>query len=100
QYKIGIIPHKLIEGTKYTIPNKLYDYINSNLIVLSTNNDALTYEIDRLGVGEVYRNSENFIETLEHLDYNSHIYNQKINEAKKICKWELQENIIMEMFNK
>ena len=43
-YKFGIIPHKRNKITDNTIPNKIYDYFNCELFVISSNNPAIISE--------------------------------------------------------
>lgn len=97
KYEIGVIPHKLIPGTEYTIPNKLYDYIHSGLLVLSTSNSALAQEINYLGVGEVYSSEDEFFKKLNLLFNCKSDYQKNLENAKNECKWEMQENMILEM---
>lgn len=54
KYQFGLIPHHRHEGTDYTEPNKIYDYIHAGIPVISSNNPSLTEFMELYNVGEVY----------------------------------------------
>ncbi|WP_373446117.1 glycosyltransferase [Salinicoccus bachuensis] len=94
KYDIGIIPHKLILGTEYTVPNKLYDYIHSEVPILATKNKAMTREIQNLGVGRTYNNKKTFYHELYYLINNKDKYLNHICQVKHECVWEKQNDVI------
>ena len=99
-YSVGVIPHKIFEGTHYTVPNKLYDYIHSNTLVLASNNYALAKEIKSLGVGEIYFSRGDFLKKLDYLIGNPPELLNKLQLAKDKCIWEEQQNVIMEVLKR
>lgn len=53
-YKIGLVPHTRSGATDYTIPNKIYDYMQIGLPVLASNNPSLENIIKKYKFGETY----------------------------------------------
>ncbi|WP_017548151.1 glycosyltransferase [Salinicoccus carnicancri] len=98
-YDIGVIPHKLIEGTRYTIPNKLYDYVHAGLVVLSSNNQALAQEVNKLELGEIYSDSLKIIESLNSIEDNYEDLRKKVLKAKNSCFWDKDFNKLLEVLN-
>lgn len=58
RYQIGLIPHHRNEITDYTIPNKLYDYVDRGLEFLASDNPAVVAEVKRLNRGITYRGED------------------------------------------
>ncbi|RAZ80714.1 hypothetical protein [Planococcus halotolerans] len=48
EYQIGIIPHARNEVTDFTIPNKIYDYWENNMLIISSDNPSIVGELNEL----------------------------------------------------
>lgn len=93
-YKIGLVPHTRSAATDYTIPNKIYDYMQIGLPVLASNNPSLENIIKKYKFGELYlgENQESFAEkVIELISKNTRVYSENgINGIKNKLNWEKQ----------
>lgn len=69
KYKYGIVPHCRNKATDYTIPNKLYDYLQLGMSVITSDNPSLVefcnkHEVTRYYKGEDYKSLANEIMTI------------------------------------
>lgn len=54
RHKVGLVPHCRNNATDYTIPNKIYDYMQIGLPILCSDNPSLENLLNRYKVGETY----------------------------------------------
>lgn len=54
RYKFGLVPHCRNRATDYTIPNKLYDYLQQGMYVITSDNPSMKIFSDELGVTSSY----------------------------------------------
>lgn len=54
KHKVGLVPHCRNDATDYTIPNKIYDYMQIGLPILCSDNPSLKNLITKYKVGEIY----------------------------------------------
>lgn len=93
KYKIGIIPHCRNKAVDFTIPNKIFDYIQNGLAILSSDNPALCELVEKYDLGLVYK-GEDYIDCAIKMRkllniYNENDYNSKgINIIKKELNWD------------
>ncbi|NKF08506.1 hypothetical protein J1C67_09585 [Clostridium gasigenes] len=64
RYKCGLVPHCRSLATDYTIPNKLYDYLQLGMKVITSDNPSLIRFSDELNVTSYY-NADNYITLYE-----------------------------------
>jgi glycosyltransferase involved in cell wall biosynthesis len=66
-YRVGLIPHVRSQVTDFTVPNKLYDYVDRGLEVVASDNPAIVDEVRRLGRGDLYSggNAQSLARTLQ-----------------------------------
>ncbi len=58
EYRVGIIPHCRNPVTDFTVPNKLYDYVDRGLEIVASDNPAIVSEVARMGAGRLYRGGD------------------------------------------
>lgn len=54
KYRCGLVPHCRNKSTDYTIPNKLYDYLQQGIHVITSDNPSLKKFCDELNVTKYY----------------------------------------------
>lgn len=54
QHKVGLVPHCRNNATDYTIPNKIYDYMQIGLPILCSDNPSLRNLLNKYKVGQTY----------------------------------------------
>ncbi|MBC2850935.1 glycosyltransferase [Cetobacterium sp. 8H] len=94
EHKIGLVPHCRNSATDYTIPNKIYDYMQIGLPILCSDNPSLKNLIEKYGVGEVYKgnSNENCMQLINKmLEKNLSEYSENGKAAiKKSLNWKYQ----------
>jgi glycosyltransferase involved in cell wall biosynthesis len=90
EYSMGLIPHFRSIATDYTEPNKLYDYIYSNIPVLSSDNPTLVDSIYRYRIGETYSpgDTESLYNAVIKILKNRELYVNNIKKIKGTLYWE------------
>lgn len=93
-YSIGLVPHCRNFATDFTIPNKIYDYIASDLYILASNNPSLERLLEFWSVGTVYKggNAYDFATTLMKLGNIVETQSADIQEINSSLNWEFQIN--------
>lgn len=54
KYKCGLVPHCRDNSTDYTIPNKLYDYLQQGMNVITSDNPSMKKFSEKLKITEYY----------------------------------------------
>lgn len=54
KHKVGLVPHCRNNATDYTIPNKIYDYMQIGLPILCSDNPSLENLLNKYRVGQTY----------------------------------------------
>lgn len=93
-HKIGIVPHCRNEATDYTIPNKIYDYMEVGLPILASDNPSLKSLINKYEVGETYEGNavESCAEKIKKM-LQGNLENYSLNGKKAInneLNWDIQ----------
>jgi|GEM_PF-5028862 len=57
-YRVGVIPHRRNDICDYTVPNKLYDYLDRGLTVLASDNPSNVSELEGEPGGFLYRGED------------------------------------------
>lgn len=97
-YSIGLVPHCRNFATDFTIPNKIYDYIASDIYILASNNPSLERLLEFWSVGSVYEggNARDFANTLLKLCTIIETKSADIQEINHSLNWEFQINGLIE----
>lgn len=97
-YSFGIIPHKNINTVKYTLPNKLYDYIQAKIPLLVKDVPILTEYVNSLHAGLSYKNSADLQKKLQTLSINDYLgFEESLDRAKFNLFW---DNIAKSLFER
>ncbi|MFR6018297.1 MAG: hypothetical protein ACLUG9_12175 [Paraclostridium sordellii] len=92
KYKCGLVPHCRNKATDYTIPNKLYDYLQQGMNVLTSDNPSLIKFADELNITQYYKggNYKSLSKVMINLVNRQHnIDNKKGKEIiNKFLNWE------------
>jgi hypothetical protein len=97
EYSIGLVPHCRNDATDYTIPNKIYDYINSDLFILASDNSSLKRLLDFWSVGATYQgeNAKDFANTIINIRAKVSQSSANINKINRELNWEHQVKGLM-----
>jgi len=89
KYTAGVIPHYRGSGTDYTEPNKLYDYVHSQIPVIVSDNPSLVETVNKYRVGEVFQaqNVTDFTNKVIKVYKNKDIYKINCNKYRKELVW-------------
>lgn len=80
KYCFGLVPHRNINTVKYTLPNKIYDYIQSELPVITSNVEILNKFICKRKIGFSYNDENDLVVKLNNIsldEYKTFLYNIK-----------------------
>jgi len=112
-----IIPEKIIAITKqanlgisleenlglnyrYSLPNKIFDYVQSNIPVLASDLPIINLLFEEFKIGEILtsRSPENVAITVKEIVANKHIYQEALKHAAKKYNWENESNKILKIY--
>lgn len=101
-YSLGIIPHKNIDTVKYTLPNKLYDYIHAKIPILVKDVPVLTEYVNSLHVGLSYKSSADLQKKLQSLSIDDYLdFEESLYKARSTLFWEdVAESLFERLFRK
>jgi glycosyltransferase involved in cell wall biosynthesis len=87
-YKIGVVPHCRNKATDFTIPNKIFDYMQHGLPVLASDNPSLKGIIERYNVGVCYKGGDylDCSKKIEEMFNNHYKYKLYSSNGKKAIK--------------
>ena len=83
-YKIGVVPHCRNKATDFTIPNKIFDYMQHGLPVLASDNPSLKRIVERYGVGVCYKGGD-YLDCSKQIEEIISKYNKKHYKYKLYC---------------
>jgi len=87
---------------KYSLPNKLFDYIQAKTPVVATYLPEIKKVVETYGIGEIIDNhsTKNIAKTInEVLKKEKSFYNVNLEKASKELVWESQEEKLLSIFN-
>lgn len=102
---IGIIPHDNSDYIKYTIPNKIFDYMAHSLPVIVSSAKPLKRIVEETDCGYVYEacNSKSLAECIEYVLNNKQELILKAqngyNAVKNKYNWENDSKVMLKKFN-
>jgi len=97
---IGIIFFEKTFNAYYSMPNKLFNYINAGLPILSTKCAELSDFISDNKIGyNVERNIDFIKEGINEIMTNYDFYKKNITEAQKLYTWENDQNKLLSLYD-
>jgi len=97
---IGIIFFEKTFNAYYSMPNKLFNYINAGLPILSTQCAELSDFISDNKIGyNVERNIDFIKEGINEIMTNYDFYKKNITEAQKLYTWENEQNKLLSLYD-
>jgi len=98
--KIGLLFFEKTFNTYYGMPNKLFNYINAGLPILSTQCAELSDFITNNKIGcNVERNTDFIKNGINEIITNYDYYKKNIEEAQKLYTWENDQNKLLSLYD-
>jgi len=90
KYVFGIIPHRNINTVRYTLPNKLYDYVLAGIPILVKDVEILRNYVVNRKIGMSYSNSDSLRALLLQNENKLQDFEDALRTAAKTIDWEYQ----------